>query len=193
VGEPLEFGRQFGYDRRMLVATWCVVAVALLAIVYQVLETRRSRSTQALAIFRDSWESLIARQRRRRLAVALLEGMTVETIPDAAIQDVVNFFEDVGTAYRLGDLRLYGVYSTFHDDAVHYWSAIGEAYARECREGTENSQDYAEFERLVKRLNKYERWKTGHAPVIDAGMIREFLEVEAQLDQPITLESGIQI
>lgn len=91
----------------MLVATWCLVAATLVAIGYQVLETRPSRSSQALAIFRDSWESTVARKRRQGLAVALLEGMTVDTIPDAAIEDVVNFFVDLGTAYRLGDLRLY--------------------------------------------------------------------------------------
>lgn len=117
----------------LVIATWVLVGVTICAIVYQVRETKRSRSAEALAKYRDIWESDRMRTRRRRLASALLEGMTVETIPSAAIEDVLNFFEDVATAYREKYLSLYSVYSMSQDDSVHYWFAIGIAYARELR------------------------------------------------------------
>jgi hypothetical protein len=166
----------------------------MLAIAYQVRETARSRSAEALARFRDYWESPINRVRRRRLAMALLDGMTVETIPAAAIEDVVNFFEDLGAALKEKHLNCYATWSTFHDDAIHYWAAIGEVYARECRDDEEYSQEYVEFGWMVKKLKAFERKKARRAAVVvDAQAVRDFLEVESQLDQLITLNSGASI
>ncbi len=175
-----------------LIATWVLVVLAFASIFYQVRETTRSRRAQAFATFRDYWESRTTRTRRRRLASALLDGMTVDTIPEAVIEDLVNFFEDLGTAFRQGYLSPFDVWSLFHEDAIHYWSAIGEAYARECRENAE-SQEYAEFEWMVNELNKFERRKTGRIPVLNAEDVREYLNLESQLDQPITLTSGKRI
>jgi hypothetical protein len=116
--------------------------------------------------------------------------MTVETIPAAAIEDVLNFFEDLATAYREKYLSLYSVYSMFHDDSVHYWFAIGSAYAREWRNDPEVSQEYRDFESMVQQLQRMERQKTGSAAEPDTEDLRKFLEVESQLDQPILLKSG---
>lgn len=51
--------------------------------------------------------------------------MTAETIPSSAIEDVLNFFEDLATSLREKHLSRYAAYSMFHDDTVHYWAAIG--------------------------------------------------------------------
>jgi hypothetical protein len=174
----------------LLIANWVLVAVAIGAIVYQVRETARSRSAESLAKYRDIWESDRMRTRRRRLASALLEEMTVETIPAAAIEDILNFFEDVATAYREKYLSLYSVYSMFQDDSVHYWFAVGVAYARELRDDPKVSQEYRDFELMVRDLQGMERKITGSAPEPDAQDIRKYLEVEAQLDEPIRLKSG---
>ena len=174
----------------LLIATWFLVVVTICAIVYQVRETTRTRNAAALSTSRDFWESDRMRSRRRRLASALLEGMTVETIPAAAIEDVLNFFEDLATAYREKYLSLYSVYSMFHDDSVHYWFAIGSAYAREWRNDPEVSQEYRDFESMVQQLQRMERQKTGSAAEPDTEDLRKFLEVESQLDQPILLKSG---
>jgi hypothetical protein len=147
----------------LIVPTWCLVVATIAAVIYQVRETRRSRSAEALARFRDSWDSDTNRTRRRRLALALLDGMTVETIPSSAIEDVINFFEDLATSLRERYLSRYPVYSTFHDDAVHYWTAIGDAYARECRDDEKRSQDYVDFQWMVGELKKIESRKTGRA------------------------------
>ncbi len=174
----------------LLIATWVLAGAAMIGIVYQVRETKRSRSAEALAKYRDIWESESMRKRRRRLASALLEDMTVETIPAAVIEDIANFFEDVATAYRERYLSLYSVYSMFHDDSVHYWFAIGSAYARELRDDPKVSQEYRDFELMVRDLQGMERKKTGSAPEPDAQDLRKYLEVEAQLDEPIRLKSG---
>jgi hypothetical protein len=84
----------------LVIATWVLVGVTICAIIYQVRETKRSRSAEALAFYRELWESDRMRARRRRLASALLDDMTVETIPDAVTEDVLNFFEDLATAYK---------------------------------------------------------------------------------------------
>src|SRR5260370_41212380 len=99
----------------LIVPTWCLVVATIAAIIYQVRETRRSRNAEALARFRDYWESTPNRVRRRRLALALLDGMTVETIPANAIEDVLNFFEDLATSLREKHLSSYAVDSMFPD------------------------------------------------------------------------------
>jgi hypothetical protein len=174
----------------LVISTWVLVVVTISAIVYQVRETKRSRNAAALATYRDFWESDRMRSRRRRLALALLEEMTVETIPAAAIEEVLNFFEDLATAYREKYLSLYSLYSMFHDDAIHYWFAIGIAYTRECRKDPEVSQEYRDFELMVRDLQSIERQKTKSAPEPNTKDLRKFLEVESQLDQPILLKSG---
>lgn len=114
----------------------------------------------------------------------------MENIPAAAVEDVINFFEDLATSLREQHLSRYAVYSMFHDDAVHYWTMIGEAYARERREDEQRSQDYIDFEWMVKQLKTFETEKTGRAAVVDSQSVRDFLEIETTLDQVITLKSG---
>jgi hypothetical protein len=117
--------------------------------------------------------------------------MTVETIPSVVIEDVLNFFEGVAAAWSEKYLSPYSVYSMFYDDAIHYWFAIGRAYARECREDDPKvSEIYKNYESLITELQRVEREKTHHATEPDAKDIRKFLEAEAELDQPIMLKSG---
>jgi hypothetical protein len=177
----------------LVLATWALAIIAMAAIVYQVRETSRSRSAEALSGFREQWDSPDSRLRRRRLAAAVLDGMTVENLPATVIEDVMNFFEDLATSFTLRHLDKYAVWSCFYDDALHYWSAIGEAYARECRDDEKTSQEYRELERMIEELKTFERKKTSVTPVLDARDIREFLEAEAGLDQPIKLKSGSSI
>jgi len=45
----------------------------------------------------------------------------------------------------------------FQEDAVHYWFAIGSAYARELRDDPETSQEYRDYQVMVDDLQGMER------------------------------------
>jgi hypothetical protein len=102
------------------------------------------------------------RTRRRRLALALLDGLAVKAIPAALIEDVVNFFEDVATAWSEKYMSLKAVYSMFYDDAVHYWFVLWKAYALQCRKDLNSSQEYREYELMLADLQDMDA--KGRAP-----------------------------
>jgi hypothetical protein len=124
--------------------------------------------------------------------MALLDGAAVEDLPQPVVEDVINFFEDLGMAVHLRHLDQEAVWNSFYEDASHYWSAVGERYARELRSDENTSQEYREFQKMIAELKEIERKKSGTSatPVLDAGDIRDFLEAEAALDQPFKLRSG---
>jgi hypothetical protein len=175
----------------MLLATWALVIVAIAAIVYQVRETSRSRSAEALTAFREIWDSQPTRPRRRRLAAALLDGNTVESLPQTVVEDVINFFEDLAMAVRLGHLDKEAMWNSFYEDATYYWSAVAQPYARELRNDEQTSQEYREFEDMIAELVKIERKKSGTSATPDMGDIRVFLEAEAGLDRIDISYSGL--
>jgi hypothetical protein len=167
----------------MLLATWALVIVAMAAIVYQVRETSRSRRAEALTVFREIWDSQPTRTRRRRLAAALRDGNTVESLPRTVVEDVINFFEDLAMAVRLRHLDKEAIWNSFYEDAIYYWSAVAQPYARELRNDEQTSQEYREFEDMIAELIKIERKKSGTSATPDMGDIRVFLEAEAGLDR----------
>ncbi len=176
----------------IILGTWTLVIVTSAAIVYQVRETARTRSAEAVAKFRDLWESDRTRKARRRLALALIDGQTVDKITDVAIEDVVNLFEDLGTAVREGYLSPRAAYSMFFDDATHWWAAAGMDYAKKWR-SEPPTPVYADFLWLVEELTRIEVQMTGKPSTSKNEDISKFLQAESRLDQPLELKSGDKV
>ncbi len=173
------------------IGTWVLAGFTLVAVWYQVRETTRSQRAAALDGFRVRWESDTMRRYRKRLATALLDGMSVESIPAASIEDVVNFFEDLGGELKEKTFTLRQVWRVFWDDAEHYWYIIGQHYKERCRAAGEGASSYEDYKDMIDSLEKYER-KQPEPGVIppSKNSLTNFLRVETTLDAPFALSSG---
>src|SRR5262249_8726950 len=133
----------------------------------------------------ERWDSPVMRARRRRLA-ALLQNTRLEDIDPHIVEDVMNFFEDVGSMLRSKYVEIGPTWQAFSVVSRHYWSAFAESYITDMREDYGDATFYTEFEFLVQRMNREEcrrRRRSLEEIRLSQRAVIEFLRTEAELPQ----------
>jgi hypothetical protein len=161
------------WTKILAVATLLLVAVTA----WLVFETRRA-STRQLGV--ETWLTLVARfhskeMMRARKTLAIQLGSYDPATHDELNEMTLDFFEDLGTAYKSGYLDKHMAESTF-SYYVNYWWAASEKYVHNERlEGGVDLSSYSDFEDLAKAMH--------HDDLdIDSKSLKQFLEDEKHLD-----------
>jgi len=117
------------------------------------------------------------------LAWATKAGL--ESVDDLVVQDVLNFFEDLGTMLRSRYLEVGPTWQAFSVHTRHYWAAFGEKYVTDMRAKYADQTFYTEFEFLARRMDREERRrrrkKLGDLK-LSSTAIAEFLEDECKFE-----------
>ncbi|MGO9455147.1 MAG: hypothetical protein ACLQDV_29490 [Candidatus Binataceae bacterium] len=144
-----------------LVATWCLVIVTMIAIVYQVRETARSRSAETLMHLDDVWRSERVRKIRAAAAATLIDmrttGKTARQLYESDqsdVDEVLDYLETVAflCARKVLDRNL--VWNMFYWPMEHYWIACAE-YIKHVRlnEGSHTWENLSEQLPSLRKLN----------------------------------------
>ncbi len=165
------------------IGTWVLAAATVTVVWLQLRLMRRTLSAEVFARLNDRWDSPEMRRRRSRLAAAL-KAMKVEDVEPHVVEDVINFFEDLGTMLRHKYIEIGPAWQAFSVVSRHYWAAFGEKYVTDMREEFEDSTFYTEFEFLARRMDQEEcrrrRKKAGDIK-LSSRAITEFLDEETEV------------
>ena len=159
------------------IGTWALAVATIVALRYQVKVAVRAIGAEAFSRSTERWDSPDMRGRRRRLAQALVSGGTV---PENVILDVIDFFEDLGTALRAGSLSKEQAFNGFSTAARNYWAVCGQNFAGEQRKSGDPTF-YTEFEYFVREMNRLQERKAGKLTDLTKKVLDEFLASEASL------------
>ena len=102
------------------------------------------------------------------------------TIPETVILDVIDFFEDLGTALRAGSLSKEQAFNGFSTAARNYWAVCGQNFAGELKKSGDPTF-YTEFEYFVREVNRLRERKAGKPTDLTKTVLDEFLASEASL------------
>jgi hypothetical protein len=161
-------------------AVWTtLLALFTLGVVYYTrklfVETREAAKKQ-LGVntwlhFISRWDSIEIRNRRKHLAAQIKDH---EDFADS--DPVLDFFEQVGTVYRLECLDKELAYSSLSHDAEHWWKALG-GYVIDLRTKMRDKSVYDEFENMVTDLHA----KHPNDPPVTSESLDEYLKGEMEL------------
>jgi len=168
----------------MVIGTWLLVIGTLGAVVFQVAYMRRALNADTFSRMTNRWDAPAMRGRRKRLATELRAEKLMAVAP-ASIDEVLDFFEDLGTVLREGWLPIRSVWQSFSTDARHYWAACGQ-YVTDKRNEYQDQTYFSEFDYLVQRLTKEEasrRNTTKEKVAITSKMCDDFLQQESLLEE----------
>jgi hypothetical protein len=112
------------------IGTWVLAVAASATLWYQVRLATRALNASAFADFARRWDSPEMRKRRRDLSQEL---KTKGPIPADKIDDVVDFFEELGVAFRARNLSKAQIFNGFSTGARNYWMACGKTYSERLR------------------------------------------------------------
>ena len=132
--------------------TWALVVGTLFAIAWQTRNSKKLMTTELFLKMEDRYDSPRMREARKRLARALLEGKGYADIKE---EDVLRFFEVLGSMLRLGLLDKHILWVRFFNAAGILWSAC-EGYVVECRKRLKDETLWEEFEYLHSELQEVE-------------------------------------
>jgi hypothetical protein len=97
--------------------------------------------------FIDRWDS--AQMHRERKSIA--DDVRNRQVTGGS-DPILDFFEQLGTVYRLGCIDKERCDSSFSHDAEKWWAALAD-YVLNLRTGMRNPSAYNEYEAFVKTLN----------------------------------------
>jgi hypothetical protein len=165
-------------------AAWAAVIGTLISLWAQMRFLKRTLSAQIFSQLNDQWDSTIMTTRRRVLAQEL-KANKPDQVPQAVVEDVIDFFEILGTNLRNKHLDIEPVWQAFSTVARHYWAACGKIYVTDMRVSYSDGTFYSEFEFLVSKLDKKEMEKRGvedsSGIMVSTTAINNFLEMERSL------------
>jgi len=165
------------------IATWFLVPGTLWAVVSQARANARSRSAEAFLILVDRWDAEVMREKRHRLATALLDGYeAADEEVGGRIEEVIDFFEDLGMFVKEQYLGDRVAWSAFSSVALDYWFACGRRYIEYSRKEDEDPSLYEDYEYLVKLFLKRDK-KVRRGPWREPSLdeLHDFLQDEAGL------------
>lgn len=157
----------------------------IIAIVFFIIESRRSMFTKAIDIlmqYDNQFNSPEFRAKRRRAAEFLLSGCKEEDKNGRqAINDVLNFFETIAFLYNKKVIEAEMVWHTFSSWFLPYWKAA-EPYIKESR--LHDSTSYEDSDILfadVGAIEKKRCFKYTNKSMSEEESLKSFLKFEAEL------------
>jgi hypothetical protein len=163
-------------------ATWVAVFGTLAAVGIQFIYTRRALTADVFSRLNERWDSPAMRGRRKALAEALLAGKATD-VPPNLIEDVIDFFEDLGVMVRKKWVDSDSVWGSFCTAIRHYWKACGETYVTDLRQEHRDNTFFDQFEFLTREMDKVEL-KRRHATPAEIALtsdnVQDFLKEEAK-------------
>jgi hypothetical protein len=148
------------------VGTWALVVGTLVFMYWQMRQTQRLNSANAVMALRERFDSTRMRAVRRHLADRLLRGAH----DDISSMEVVTFFELVGTLTHRGVLEDELVWEAFGTWIESYWWALRHPMdlVGELRRTLQDPLIFHEFEWLNDRLRHIDRRMLGpeHADTV---------------------------
>ena len=166
------------------IGTWALAVATVAIVLLQLRLTRRTLSADIFSRLNTRWDSPDMRRRRKRLAASLLSARA-ESVDDLVVQDVLNFFEDLGTMLRSRYLEVGPAWQAFSVHTRHYWAAFGEKYVTDMRAKYADQTFYTEFEFLARQMDREERRKRRKKLgdlKLSSTAIAEFLEDECKFE-----------
>jgi hypothetical protein len=149
----------------------CATIVLSAFTLWLVLETKSAAKKQlgvkTWLFFVTRWESGEMKRARSKLAREIQLAGTPPSIDDT----VLDFFEQVGTTYRLECIEKELAYSSFSWDVTHWWTAL-ESYIKGMQTELRDSSTYAEFETMAKGMKD---------PKPDTAEMEQYLKDEVSL------------
>lgn len=161
------------------------VLIALIALLIESARARFSRGVELLMLLDDRFESAEFRRTRRRAVEYVAAGLPPEEFEGRqALEDVLNYFENVAYLLRRGALDVRSVWQSMETWLIPYY-VLSEPYIARCQ--VEDGEWYAELDALVARVHDLDqRKKSGTAarPALTAARRADFLAAERSLLLP---------
>jgi hypothetical protein len=152
------------------VATLALVAATLWLVWETKTASKRAIGVQTWLTLLQRFDSAEMKQARKRLAAQL--GAYDRTKHDRVAETVLDFFEDVGTAHRLGYLERKLADSSFSYHAAFWWEAAKAYVDEERRRKGGDESLYEEFEAFAQKMRR---------EPVTADTLRAFLSDEGKL------------
>jgi len=164
----------------LVLGTWALVAVTL-GLAYSTFRATRTDLRLRLHLkFLDRFDEVRMRGHRKVLAQQLLAAASHDDIQE----DVMNFFEDLGTFYVLGHLDDDLLWGTFSFSVTHWWSARKDYISEERQKQGNDESLFAEFQVMVNHIYDKEAKKRGKTRAMlepSASEVHRFLKDEGRL------------
>ncbi len=179
------FGHWVGWDGVTALATFLLVVVGIVTVIYagsQLEDFRRESRIKHMIDLVNQFESdPLARYRRelaqKRVSDGVLQPLDLEN-PPAEVYDIMNFFEHMGYLLDGNYLNLDDVAVEFHYWILRVWADVSELVKIE---QSEDSIYYEFFEKMVRRLQEYDRPRTGKLALPSRSDIEDFYSDEAHI------------
>jgi len=154
----------------------------IVAIIVFIIESRRSTFTRAIDIlmqYDNRFDSQEFRATRRRAAKFLLSGSKKEDKEGRqAINDVLNFFENIAFLYNNKVINADMVWHTFASWFLPYWKTA-EFYIKESR--SYDSTSYENSDALFADVLAIEKKRSTNTPIDEKEFLKNFLKFETEL------------
>lgn len=168
------------WDMWTAIGTWVLAIGTLTAVWLQKRSNDQLIQAQTFAIYTARWDSSEMRENRKTLASYFLsskEDQARFTPPER--DDLLGFFEDLGSALKHGHLRKDMVWHSFSDSILYYWKP-NEEYMMKYREEMSDPTYFSEYEYLAKQMKKIKKNK--RLPEISDVDLKDFLVGETELN-----------
>lgn len=157
----------------VLAVATVILAIATVCLVRESRETvKRQMGVQTWLSLEPRFDSKEMKQARKKLAKQL--DPYEQSKHDQITEEVLEFFESVGTVYRLGLLQEELAISSFSYYANRWWEAAKAYIDRERKARGDDRSLFSQFEAFVKAMQK-------HDPRIDDDELKNFLDNEKRL------------
>jgi hypothetical protein len=168
----------------VVLATWVLVVGTIASVWIQFVLTRRTLTADLFTRLNEKWDGPTMRARRRTLA-SELQKQPAQDVAPTTVEDVIDFFEDLGAMLRKHWLDEDSVWNSFSVSCRYYWKACGETYVVDYRRRYVDETYFSEFEFLSTRMSEIERRRRGKKHVSEIAFtsehVRDFLKMEVSL------------
>ena len=152
------------------------------AIVFFIFENRRSKFSRAIDIlmqYDNKFDSPEFRATRRRAAEFLLSGgKSDDEEGRQAINDVLNFFENIAFLYDNNVVNAKMVWHTFASWFLPYWKT-SETYIKESR--SYDSTSYENSDALFNKVLAIEKKRCHNSLMVEEDYLKKFIRIETEL------------
>jgi hypothetical protein len=177
--------RWIGWDGVTAIGTWVLAVIGGLTAWYaagQLADFRKESRIKHLIDLVDQFEREPLATYRRQLGAArtlsgVLQPLDLDS-PPPDLHNIMNFFEHMGYLLEGKYLDLESVSVEFHYWILHVWADARDLIKKE---QADDPIYYEHFEKMVKRLQEYDRPRTGKLGLPSKDDIEDFYVEEALL------------